>query len=129
MTFTEEATREKNATSSLSAGVTNIASAPSAADSSSSGVKRAHFFLRRSSKFCLSRVSTPPKFLLGPQHQSRRIEKSRPATAREIAKILNLHPVTVYRKAKAHVILCRFIGTAVRFDLGVMAQWWEELHS
>src|ERR1700733_12779586 len=66
MTFTEEATREKNATSSLSAGVTNIASAPSAADSSSSGVKRASFFLRKSSKSCLSRVSTPPKFLFGP---------------------------------------------------------------
>jgi hypothetical protein len=27
------------------------------------------------------------------------------------------HPVTVDRKAKAHLIPCRFIGTALRFDL------------
>jgi excisionase family DNA binding protein len=53
----------------------------------------------------------------------------RALTAREIAEILHLHPVTVYRKAKAHVIPCRFIGTAVRFDPGVIAQWWEESHS
>ena len=53
----------------------------------------------------------------------------RALTAREIAGILHLHPVTVYRKAKAHVIPCRFIGTAVRFDPGVVAQWWEESHS
>ena len=52
----------------------------------------------------------------------------RALTAREIAEILHLHPVTVYRKAKAHVIPCRFIGTAVRFDPGVIAQWWEESH-
>ena len=53
----------------------------------------------------------------------------RALTAREIAGILHLHPVTVYRKAKAHVIPCRFIGTAVRFDPGVVAQWWEESHA
>lgn len=53
----------------------------------------------------------------------------RALTAREIAEMLHLHPVTVYRKAKAHVIPCRFIGTAVRFDPGVIAQWWEESHS
>lgn len=53
----------------------------------------------------------------------------RALTAREIAGILHLHPVTVYRKAKAHVIPCRFIGTAVRFDPGVIAKWWEESHS
>jgi hypothetical protein len=53
----------------------------------------------------------------------------RALTAREIAGILHLHPVTVYRKARAHVIPCRFIGTAVRFDPGVIAQWWEESHS
>jgi excisionase family DNA binding protein len=53
----------------------------------------------------------------------------RALTAREIAEILHLHPVTVYRKAKAHVIPCRFIGAAVRFDPGVIAQWWEESHS
>ena len=53
----------------------------------------------------------------------------RALTAREIAEILHLHPVTVYRKAKAHLIPCRFIGTAVRFDPGVIAQWWEESHS
>ena len=53
----------------------------------------------------------------------------RALTAREIAGILHLHPVTVYRKAKAHVIPCRFIGTAIRFDPGVIAQWWEESHS
>jgi Helix-turn-helix domain len=52
----------------------------------------------------------------------------RAITARELAGILHLHPVTVYRKAKAHVIPCRFIGTAVRFDPGVIAQWWEESH-
>ena len=52
----------------------------------------------------------------------------RALTAREIAGILHLHPVTVYRKAKAHVIPCRFIGTAVRFDPGVIARWWEESH-
>jgi hypothetical protein len=46
----------------------------------------------------------------------------RALTAREIAGILHLHPVTVYRKAKAHVIPCRFIGTAVRFDPGVVAR-------
>lgn len=50
----------------------------------------------------------------------------RALTAHEIAEILHLHPVTVYRKAKARVIPCRFIGTAVRFDPGVIAQWWEE---
>jgi excisionase family DNA binding protein len=53
----------------------------------------------------------------------------RALTAREIAEILHLHPVTVYRKAKAHIIPCRFIGTAVRFDPGVIAQWWEQSHS
>ena len=53
----------------------------------------------------------------------------RALTAREIAGILHLHPVTVYRKAKAHVIPCTFIGTAVRFDPGVIARWWEESHS
>ena len=53
----------------------------------------------------------------------------RALTARELAGILHLHPVTVYRKAKAHVIPCRFIGTAVRFDPGVIAQWWEESHA
>jgi excisionase family DNA binding protein len=53
----------------------------------------------------------------------------RALTAREIARILHLHPVTVYRKAKAHVIPCRFIGTAVRFDPGVIAKWWEESHT
>ena len=53
----------------------------------------------------------------------------RALTAREIAGILHLHPVTVYRKAKAHVVPCRFIGSAVRFDPGVIAQWWEESHS
>jgi len=53
----------------------------------------------------------------------------RALTAREIAEILQLHPVTVYRKAKAHLIPCRFIGTAVRFDPGVIAQWWEQCHS
>jgi excisionase family DNA binding protein len=53
----------------------------------------------------------------------------RAITARELAEILHLHPVTVYRKAKAHVIPCRFIGTAVRFDPGVIAQWWEESHA
>ena len=53
----------------------------------------------------------------------------RALTAREVAGILHLHPVTVYRKAKAHVIPCRFIGSAVRFDPGVVAQWWEESHS
>jgi excisionase family DNA binding protein len=53
----------------------------------------------------------------------------RALTAREIAGILHLHPVTVYRKAKAHVIPCRFIGSAVRFDPGVVAQWWEKSHS
>jgi len=50
----------------------------------------------------------------------------RALTARELAGILHLHPVTVYRKAKAHIIPCRFIGTSVRFDPGVIAQWWEE---
>jgi excisionase family DNA binding protein len=53
----------------------------------------------------------------------------RALTAREIAEILHLHPVTVYRKAKAHIIPCRFIGTAVRFDPGAIAQWWEESHA
>jgi excisionase family DNA binding protein len=53
----------------------------------------------------------------------------RALTAREVAGILHLHPVTVYRKAKAHVIPCRFIGSAVRFDPGAIAQWWEESHS
>ncbi len=53
----------------------------------------------------------------------------RALTAREIAGILHLHPVTVYRKAKAHVIPCRFIGTSVRFDPGVIAQWWDESHT
>jgi excisionase family DNA binding protein len=52
----------------------------------------------------------------------------RALTAREIAEILHLHPVTVYRKAKAHIIPCRFIGTAVRFDPGAIAQWWEKSH-
>ena len=37
MTLTEEATRAKKSVSSLSTGVTNIASAPSAAESSSPG--------------------------------------------------------------------------------------------
>jgi hypothetical protein len=53
----------------------------------------------------------------------------RALTAREIAGILHLHPVTVYRKAKAHLIPCRFIGTAIRFDPGVIAQWWDESHT
>lgn len=53
----------------------------------------------------------------------------RALTAQELAGILHLHPVTIYRKAKAHVIPCRFIGTAVRFDPGVIAQWWEESHA
>jgi hypothetical protein len=38
-------------------------------------------------------------------------------------------PVTVYRKAKAHAIPCKFIGRSVRFDPGVVAQWWEASHS
>jgi predicted DNA-binding transcriptional regulator AlpA len=53
----------------------------------------------------------------------------RAITARELAEILHLHPVTVYRKAKAHIIPCRFIGAAVRFDPGAIARWWEESHS
>jgi hypothetical protein len=45
MTLTEEATRLKNVASSLSTGVTNIASAPSAAESSSSRCEANSIFL------------------------------------------------------------------------------------
>jgi excisionase family DNA binding protein len=44
-------------------------------------------------------------------------------TAREVAALLAVSPITVYKMAKAGIIPSFRVGTAVRFDPRAIAEW------
>ena len=53
-----------------------------------------------------------------------RIEKiKRAMTAREVAELLAVSPITVYKMAKAGKLPNFRVGTAVRFDPRAVAEW------
>ena len=44
-------------------------------------------------------------------------------TASELARILKVHKLTIYRQAHSGTLPCFRIGTAVRFDPRAVAAW------
>jgi excisionase family DNA binding protein len=49
-------------------------------------------------------------------------------TANELARILNVHKLTIYRQAQAGTLPCFRVGTALRFDPRAVAAWLRRLH-
>jgi excisionase family DNA binding protein len=47
-------------------------------------------------------------------------------TASELARLLNVNPLTIYRQAKASRLPCFRIGSAVRFDGHAVARFLRE---
>ena len=57
-----------------------------------------------------------------------RIEKiKRAMTAREVAELLSVSPITVYKMAKAGKLPNFRVGTAVRFDPRAVAEWLRDI--
>jgi excisionase family DNA binding protein len=44
-------------------------------------------------------------------------------TADDLARVLSVSPITIYKQAKAGRIPCFHIGTCVRFDPKTVAAW------
>lgn len=44
-------------------------------------------------------------------------------TAPQLARLLQVHKLTIYRQAQSGTLPCFRIGTAVRFDPRVVAAW------
>jgi excisionase family DNA binding protein len=55
--------------------------------------------------------------------QTRIADFGRALTAKELAKLLNVSPITIFKQAKKGVIPCFRIGTCVRFEPKKTADW------
>jgi excisionase family DNA binding protein len=51
------------------------------------------------------------------------LSQRKPLTVAQVAELLGLHPITVYRKAKAGKIPCLRIFSKVMFDPQQLAHW------
>jgi excisionase family DNA binding protein len=55
--------------------------------------------------------------------QARIANFGRALTAKELAELLNVSPITIFKQAKKGVIPCFRIGTCVRFEPKKTAEW------
>lgn len=44
-------------------------------------------------------------------------------TARELARLLNVHRLTIYRNVKAGRLKCFYVGASIRFEPKAVAEW------
>jgi len=50
----------------------------------------------------------------------------RALTAKELAELLNVSPITIFKQAKRGIIPCFRIGTCVRFEPKKTADWFSQ---